>query len=142
MAKLIWGIDPLAVSRLGRTAKKPPFTKKELARIGIPAHKIPRVQEELARLTADKTLTREELGRLAEELPCRNNQFAGNNGKVRPHQSAGGAADSFSLGGSLFSQTALVPSRNLCYNKRIVPNSSGAVGKTLCVAASHAEGVT
>ena len=44
MAKLIWGIDPLAVSRLGRTAKKPPFTKKELARIGIPAHKIPRVR--------------------------------------------------------------------------------------------------
>ena len=42
--------------------------KKELARIGIPAHKIPRVQEELARLTADKTLTREELGRLAEEI--------------------------------------------------------------------------
>ena len=33
MAKLIWGIDPLAVSRMGRTAKKPPFTKKELARI-------------------------------------------------------------------------------------------------------------
>ena len=65
MAKLIWGIDPLAVSRLGRTAKKPPFTKKELARIGIPAHKIPRVQ---ARLTADKPLTREELGRLAEEI--------------------------------------------------------------------------
>ena len=64
MAKLIWGIDPLAVSRLGRTAKKPPFTKKELARIGIPAHTIPRVQEELARLSADKTLTREELGRL------------------------------------------------------------------------------
>mgnify|MGYP000708035832 CR=1 FL=1 len=63
-----WGIDPLAVSRLGRTAKKPPFTKKELARIGIPAHKIPRVQEELARLTADKILTREELGRLAEEI--------------------------------------------------------------------------
>ena len=42
--------------------------KKELARIGIPVHKIPRVQEELARLTADKTLTREELGRLAEEI--------------------------------------------------------------------------
>ena len=42
--------------------------KKELARIGIPAHKIPRVQEELARLTADKILTREELGRLAEEI--------------------------------------------------------------------------
>ena len=62
MAKLIWGIDPLAVSRLGRTAKKPPFTKKELARIGIPAHKIPRVREELARLTADKTLTRRNWG--------------------------------------------------------------------------------
>lgn len=72
MAKLIWGIDPLAVSRLGRTAKKPPFTKKELARIGIPAHKIPRVQEELARLTADKTLTREELGRLARFCQERN----------------------------------------------------------------------
>ena len=40
----------------------------ELARIGIPAHNIPRVQEELARLTADKTLTREELGKLAEEI--------------------------------------------------------------------------
>ena len=68
MAKLIWGIDPLAVSRLGRTAKKPPFTNMELARIGIPEHKIPRLQEELARLTADKILTREELGRLAEEI--------------------------------------------------------------------------
>ena len=68
MAKLIWGIDPLAVSRLGRTAKKPPFTKKELARIGIPARKIDRVQAELARLAADKTLTRAELGQLAEEI--------------------------------------------------------------------------
>ena len=68
MAKLIWGIDPLAVSRLGRTAKKPPFTKKELARIGIPAHKIPRVQEELARLSGDAALKREELGMLAWEI--------------------------------------------------------------------------
>ena len=68
MAKLIWSIDPLAVSRLWHAAKKPPFTKKELARIGIPAHKIPRVREELARLTADKTLTRAELGMLAEEI--------------------------------------------------------------------------
>ena len=42
MAKLIWGIDPLAVSRLGRTAKKAAVHEKELARIGIPAHKIPR----------------------------------------------------------------------------------------------------
>ena len=68
MAKLIWSLDPLAVSRLGRAAKKPPLSKKELARIGIPARKIPRVQEELARLAADKTLTREELGGLAEEI--------------------------------------------------------------------------
>ena len=34
-----------------------------------------------------------------EGLPCLNNPFAGNTGKVRPHQSAGGAADSFPLGG-------------------------------------------
>ena len=68
MAKLSLSLNPLAVSRLGREAKKPPFSKKELARIGIPARKIPRVQEELARLAADKTLTREELGRLAEEI--------------------------------------------------------------------------
>ena len=65
MAKLIWSLDPLAVSRLGRAAKKPPFSKKELARIGIPARKIPRVQEELARLSGDTTLKREELGMLA-----------------------------------------------------------------------------
>ena len=31
MAKLIWSLDPLAVSRLGRAAKKPPFSKEELA---------------------------------------------------------------------------------------------------------------
>lgn len=68
MAKVLWGVDPLAASRLGQPQKKPPFTKKELARIGIPAHKIERVQAELARLTADKTLTRTELGMLAEEI--------------------------------------------------------------------------
>ncbi len=28
MAKLIWSLDPLAVSRLGRAAKKPPFSKE------------------------------------------------------------------------------------------------------------------
>jgi len=49
-------------------AKKPPFSKKELARIGIPACKIPRVQEELARLSGDTTLKREELGMLAWEI--------------------------------------------------------------------------
>ena len=58
MAKLIWSLDPLAVSRLGRAAKKPPFSKKELAR----------VQEELARLSGDTTLKREELGMLAWEI--------------------------------------------------------------------------
>ena len=68
MAKLIWSLDPLAVSRRGRAAKKPPFSKKELARIGIPARKIPRVQEELARLSGDATLKREELGMLAWEI--------------------------------------------------------------------------
>lgn len=68
MAKLLWGIDPLAVTRLGQKSHKPPFTKKELARIGIPARKIPRVQEELARLAADKTLTQAELGQLAVEI--------------------------------------------------------------------------
>lgn len=68
MAKLIWSLDPLAVSQLGRAAKKPPFSKKELTRIGIPARKIPRVQEELARLSGDTTLKREELGMLAWEI--------------------------------------------------------------------------
>ena len=68
MAKVLWGVDPLDVSRLGQNQNKPPFTKKELARIGIPARKIERVQAELARLTADKTLTRAELGQLAEQI--------------------------------------------------------------------------
>ena len=68
MAKVLWGVDPLAASKLGQKQNKPPFTKKELARIGIPARKIDRVQAELARLAADKTLTRAELVQLAEEI--------------------------------------------------------------------------
>ena len=48
MAKMLWGVDPLAASRLGQKQNEPPFTQKELARIGIPAHKIDRVQAELA----------------------------------------------------------------------------------------------
>ena len=68
MARLIWGVDPLAVSRLGQTETAPPLTVKQLARIGIPAHKIPRVQAELARLAADKTLTHTDLVMLAEEI--------------------------------------------------------------------------
>ena len=50
MARIVWSVDPLAVSRLGQAEAAPPLTKKQLARIGIPAHKIPRVQQELARL--------------------------------------------------------------------------------------------
>lgn len=68
MANIVWGVDPLAASKLGRQEEKPPFTQKELARIGIPARKIPRVQQELARLTADKTLTRAELAALAKQI--------------------------------------------------------------------------
>lgn len=68
MAKILWGVDPLAVSRLGQKQNRPPFTKKELARIGIPARKIDRVQAELARLTADKALTRPELVQLAKKI--------------------------------------------------------------------------
>lgn len=68
MAKVLWGVDPLAASRLGHKQNEPPFTQKELARIGIPAHKIDRVQAELARLAADKTLTRAELTQLAKKI--------------------------------------------------------------------------
>ena len=68
MAKVLWGVDPLAVVRLGQESHKPPFTKRELACLGIPARKIPRVQEELARLSGDKTLGREELAGLAWEI--------------------------------------------------------------------------
>ena len=68
MAKVLWGVDPLAASRLEQKQNEPPFTQKELARIGIPAHKIDRVQAELARLAADKTLTRAELTQLAKKI--------------------------------------------------------------------------
>lgn len=68
MAKVLWGVDPLAASRLRQKQNEPPFTQKELARIGIPAHKIDRVQAELARLAADKTLTRAELTQLAKKI--------------------------------------------------------------------------
>ena len=49
MARLIWSIDPLAVSRLQKSSGKSPLTIKQLAKLGIPARKIPRVQAELAR---------------------------------------------------------------------------------------------
>ena len=50
MARWIWSIDPLAVSRLRKPAGKSPLSRIALARLGIPARKIPRVQAELARL--------------------------------------------------------------------------------------------
>lgn len=50
MAKWIWSIDPLAVSRLQKATGKSPLSRLALARLGIPARKIPRVQAELARL--------------------------------------------------------------------------------------------
>ena len=53
MAKWIWSIDPLAVSRLRKPAVKSPLSRIALARLGIPARKIPRVQAELARLRKD-----------------------------------------------------------------------------------------
>ena len=57
MARIVWSVDPLAVSRLGQAEAAPPLTKKQLARIGIPAHKIPRVQQELARLTGGASIS-------------------------------------------------------------------------------------
>ena len=68
MAKVLWGIDPLAVSKLGQESHNPPFTKEQLAQLGIPAHKICRVQDELARLSSDKKLSQAELLDLAQEI--------------------------------------------------------------------------
>ncbi len=67
MAKVLWGVDPLAASRLGQKQNGRPLPKRSW-RIGIPAHKIDRVQAELARLAADKTLTRAELTQLAKKI--------------------------------------------------------------------------
>ena len=68
MAKFIWSIDPLAVTRLGQKTGRPPCNAAELARIGIPARKIPRVQAELARLAADDRLDRPALLALAQKI--------------------------------------------------------------------------
>ncbi|WP_300364324.1 hypothetical protein [uncultured Subdoligranulum sp.] len=68
MARFVWSIDPLAVTRLGQEPRDAPFTPGELARIGIPARKIPRVQAELARLAADGQLDRRALLALAPEI--------------------------------------------------------------------------
>ena len=53
MAKIIWGIDPLAAIRLHEPAGECPLTAAELARLGIPARKRERVRQELTRLAAD-----------------------------------------------------------------------------------------
>lgn len=53
MAKIIWGVDPLAVSRLHEPAGECPLTAAELAHLGIPARKRERVRQELTRLAAD-----------------------------------------------------------------------------------------
>ena len=42
MARFVWSIDPLAVTRLGQEPRDAPFTPGELARIGIPARKAAR----------------------------------------------------------------------------------------------------
>lgn len=68
MAKFVWSINPLAITRLGREAGPCPCTVAELARIGIPARKIPRVQAELTRLAADGRLDRPALLALAREI--------------------------------------------------------------------------
>ena len=56
------------MSRLGRAAKKPPFSKRNWPASAFRRTKFPRVQEELARLSGDTTLKREELGMLAWEI--------------------------------------------------------------------------
>ena len=133
MAKVLWGVDPLAASRLGQKQNEPPFTQKELARIGIPAHKIDRVQAELARLAADKTLTRvgqEDCGGVVIIVPHRPPGEGGS-------REAGGGHNS-----GFFSSNCLVPCPLLWYNGHIVSENVRRGGKkSLCVAASHAEGV-
>ena len=48
MAKIIWGIDPLAASRIHQPEGECPLSAADLARLGIPARKCPRVLEKLA----------------------------------------------------------------------------------------------
>ena len=68
MAKWIWGLDPLAASRLGREEGVSPLSVTELACLGIPARKIPRVQAGLARLAGSCRLQRAALLALARQI--------------------------------------------------------------------------
>jgi len=52
MARFVWSIDPLAVSRLGEGHAKSPLSSAQLLELKIPARKVPRVRAELARLNA------------------------------------------------------------------------------------------
>ena len=45
MAKIIWGIDPLAVSRIHQPEGGCPLSAADFARLGIPARKCPRVRQ-------------------------------------------------------------------------------------------------
>ena len=44
MAKFVWSLDPLAISRLGVDPAKSPLSSADLLGLGIPVRKIPRVQ--------------------------------------------------------------------------------------------------
>lgn len=68
MARLIWSIDPLAVSRLQKNSGKSPLTIKQLAKLGIPARKIPRVQAELARLNHEAAFSAEVWPQIALQI--------------------------------------------------------------------------
>ena len=68
MARLIWSIDPLAVSRLQKSSGKSPLTIKQLAKLGIPARTIPRVQAELARLNHEESFSAEVWPQIALQI--------------------------------------------------------------------------
>lgn len=68
MARFVWSIDPLAVSRLKNPECKSPLTASELACLGIPKRKIPRVEAELARLNTETALDRTLLPALARQI--------------------------------------------------------------------------
>lgn len=70
MAKFVWGVDPLAASRLGRPEGESPLTLSELACLGIAPHKRERVAAELARLGSgmDEATLRQLAEQLADQL--------------------------------------------------------------------------
>lgn len=68
MAKFVWSLDPLAISRLGKNSTKSPLSIADLRALGIPARKIPRVQAELARLNTGNVVSTEALPELARQI--------------------------------------------------------------------------